>query len=138
MRSLVGAAFIAMFAGCSLMPSSTGGGSSPAATDIRLTETDSGKDRFVRVGQRIEITLPANHTTGFAWAMVPDTSTIVAAEGQPDYTENPGQALGRGGVETWHFKANHLGTQTLRFEYRRAFDKNALPSRTASFNIRVN
>ncbi|MFT4174698.1 MAG: protease inhibitor I42 family protein [Rhodocyclaceae bacterium] len=139
MRGLLGAALAAaMLAGCSLMPSSSDSGAIPGAGLVRLNDADSGKDIFVRTGQTIEIMLAANRSTGFSWSMVADASTIVTTAGQPTYTDNKGQSIGRGGIETWRFKANRQGTQTLRFEYRRAADKNALPSRTAAFNIRVN
>ncbi|MFA9440663.1 protease inhibitor I42 family protein [Uliginosibacterium sp. sgz301328] len=133
MRAALAALLCALLGACStLMPQST------QRANVSLTDADSGTDRFVKAGDIIEISLPASRTTGFAWGFVADAATTVVSLGQPQYVQDAGSGVGRGGVEKWRFRANRAGTQTLRFEYRRPADRATPPSRTASFNIRVN
>ncbi|MGC3964286.1 MAG: protease inhibitor I42 family protein [Rhodocyclaceae bacterium] len=133
MRAALATLMCALLGACStLMPESA------QRANVSLSDADSGADRFVKAGDIIEISLPANHTTGFTWGFVADSATTVVSLGQPQYVQNAGTGLGRGGVEKWRFRANRAGTQTLRFEYRRPADRTTPPSRTASFNIRVN
>jgi predicted secreted protein len=42
---------------------------------------------------------------------------------------------GVGGFETWKLRATKVGRETLKFEYRRPWEKNVSPAKTVLFNV---
>jgi inhibitor of cysteine peptidase len=110
------------------------------ATD-RSTETLTPLDDnavTLRVGQVLLLQLPANHTTGYAWADRTPSQGILQRDGEPVYQEQPSPAgVGAGGTEIWRFRAVKVGGQTLRFEYARPWETNAAPARVLSYEVVV-
>jgi inhibitor of cysteine peptidase len=109
----------------------------PAVT-IDLSESDAGATLDVDRGTTLVVRLPANPTTGYSWALV-TAVTNVLSEGKPIFVQSAsaGQQVGAGGTESWSFVAQEPGEQELRFEYRRAGERDAPPAKSVTFSIRV-
>ncbi len=63
-------------------------------------------------------------------------SKVLASEGNK-YNAPQNGMLGQGGTETWTFKAVGKGTQTIRMEYMRPWEKNTPPAKTQVFHVTV-
>jgi predicted secreted protein/uncharacterized lipoprotein NlpE involved in copper resistance len=91
----------------------------------------------LRVGQELIVRLPANRSTGYAWALV-DTTGAMALKSTQYIQDTPtGLAVGIGGNEYLRLRATRPGTQTLLFEYRRSWEKQAAPASTAEVRVAV-
>lgn len=100
----------------------------------RLTAKDNGKTITVKAGQRIEISLAGNPTTGFTW------NNVTRGHGMKLLGEIAhkagGRALGAPGMSTATFQAMKLGKNEISLEYRRVFEKNP-PIKTFKVTIAV-
>ena len=100
----------------------------------RLTAKDNGKTITVKAGQRIEISLAGNPTTGFTW------NNATRGHGMKLLGEIAhkagGRALGAPGMSTATFQAMKLGKNEISLEYRRVFEKNP-PIKTFKVTIAV-
>jgi inhibitor of cysteine peptidase len=81
----------------------------------------------LQVGQRVQIRLPGNPTTGFRWEVLPGFDPVLVQEGEPEYRAE-GSAPGSGGSFKFLFKAAAAGTTSLKLVYRRAFEPNVPPA----------
>jgi predicted secreted protein len=96
-----------------------------------------GETRLQR-GQLLAIELDSNASTGYAWEIVEDGSPVlepapVPASAAPAVTPMPGA----GGTSRWRFRAAQSGTTNLRLLYRRSWEKDVEPVRTASYRVVV-
>ena len=115
-------ASVALLAGCAPAP----GASSPSdgASRVFLSQADAGRPVTLGLGQRLEVRLSANPSTGYAWALADSAGGTLTREGPPEaapFATEPG-VVGAGGNETWTFRAVQAGSGTLRLVYRRPFD----------------
>ena len=100
----------------------------------RLTAKDNGKTITVKAGQRIEIRLAGNPTTGFTWNNVTRGNGMKLLGGITH--KAGGRALGAPGMSTATFQAMKLGKNEISLEYRRVFEKNP-PIKTFKVTIAV-
>lgn len=92
----------------------------------------------LRRGQLLAIELDSNASTGYAWEIVEDGSPVLepapvparAAPAVPPMT-------GAGGTSRWRFRAAQAGATNLRLVYRRSWEKDVEPVRTASYRVVV-
>jgi copper homeostasis protein (lipoprotein) len=92
----------------------------------------------VKLGELLEVQLPANHTTGYSWMLAPVTNPVLASQGKVAYAENTaGGKVGVGGIETWRFNAVKAGTEGLQFEYRRPWEKSTPAAKTLMIQVTV-
>jgi len=111
-------------------------GQAPSGVTV-VTEKTSG-DVGLKVGGRLEVHLEANHTTGYLWVQEPVEKPVLQKQGKAVYEQNPSDGkVGVGGVEIWKFKAVKAGKQSLRFEYRRPWEKTASAAKTLMFDVTV-
>ncbi len=107
---------------------------------LKLAQTDSGKSFAVKVGDEIQIVIPGNVTTGYAWsaALSDEDAAILAQQGEPAYVEDATdeQVVGAGGVYTFTFKAVTAGQATLTLVYERPWESGA-PAQTFEVQITV-
>lgn len=91
-----------------------------------LEMTDSGTRVSIRMGQQLHISLDANPTTGYTWAIdgaVPEQLEIVDS---PQFTARSA-ALGAGGTEVWSFRGVRPGDCMLRLKNWRSFEPSTPP-----------
>jgi inhibitor of cysteine peptidase len=80
------------------------------------------------------IALEGNPTTGYTWETAPDSSDVVALQGEPQFKADT-SALGSGGTMTLQFKAVKQGTAPLKLIYHRTFEPGVAPLQ--SFDVTV-
>jgi len=89
-----------------------GTGKSWAEESMKLNINDSGKVVEVLVGDELNVTLPSNPTTGYAWELILLNSAVL----KPDKTEYFAfnTAMGSGGVEVIKFHAFAPGKSAVK------------------------
>ncbi len=103
--------------------SSTGGGASPAAPKtIEITPVaQTGTTVEAAVGDTIVVSLDANATTGYSWALTAgDTFTIESSKYVPD--PSPSNVAGSGGTQIVTLKVTKSGTSDLTGTYRQQWN----------------
>ena len=103
-------------------------------TTLRLDLRSSGQTVTVAPGDRLELKLEENPTTGFRW--------VFAEDGVPCFSlvsdaYEGGGAPGAGGEHKWQMKAVQLGNCELRLFYRRSFEPDASPARSFVLHVKV-
>ena len=101
---------------------------------IKLDETAAGRPITAKVGQRLEITLPENRTTGYRWKVVDTCQSILRPE--EDRLITPAEALGAGSHRVWVFTAYGEGHCEMRLEYVRPWESTVI-GRVLNFPITV-
>jgi len=86
---------------------------------VKLSESANGTTVNVDDGNIIELSLKANPTTGFAWAITTVDENILLQTSDSTYDADS-DALGSGGVETFNFGTIKSGTTTLELAYTQA------------------
>ena len=117
-------------------PGRSGAGAQPA--HIAIDQDAAGSTVELRPGQKLTVTLPGNPTTGFVWEMVPGAGSILASQGEAQFSAASTGAsakLGAGGIYRFDFVAVGAGKAPLKFIYRRSFEREAAPAQ--SFEVTV-
>jgi len=110
--------------------------SSSEASTRRLIEADSGRSVELHPGDKLEVTLPANPTTGFQWEVSAGNTAILQSNGEAEFQPSS-SATGSGGSTTFHFQAIGPGQMQLKLIYHRPFEKDIPPVQTFEVNIIV-
>jgi inhibitor of cysteine peptidase len=108
---------------------------------LRLTERDNGSTVTVKPGTEFEAVVATNPSTGYTWVWPGGEAAnkVVEPVGTPRFDRDAEEAIrvGSGGNETWRFRAVRPGRETVRLEYRRAWDSATPPERTFTFTAEV-
>jgi inhibitor of cysteine peptidase len=94
-------------------------------------------------GQVFQVTLAANHTTGYQWmlAKAPDPKVVKLATNNyvPDKAEGPDgkRRMGVGGHEIWTFQAMGPGRVVIVLNYLQPWEKDKKPAKTRSLEVEV-
>jgi len=103
---------------------------------IRVSEKDSGRTVGMKTGDVLEVTLPANPTTGYVWA-VAECGENLKQLSEPEFESASPGLPGAGGKETFRFQALQPAKTVLKLAYRRPWEKNARPAATFEITVRV-
>ena len=89
-------------------------------TTVELDATDSLSEVSLDVGDRLDVRLEANPTTGYSWELgpLPVGLELVSSE----FEEPGGSLVGAAGTQVFGFDVVGPGDGILRFEYVRVFD----------------
>jgi inhibitor of cysteine peptidase len=100
---------------------------------VQIDESCQGHTIELRKGQKLELTLTSNPTTGYSWQYSSplDTGNIKEIK---HYFESSSSVIGAGGEEHWVYQAIKPGSLTINLEYRRPWE-NAPPEKTFTINI---
>ena len=119
-------------AGCALRPA--------RPTRHTLGPGNSGSTLAVRVGDALAVSLPANATTGYGWALArpQDLAPVLVVVGE-DYAAapTPSGQTGVGGTYHLRLRAEAPGTVRVRLGYRRPFEPTAPDAQTFAVTIAV-
>lgn len=94
---------------------------------VPVDEKKNNSTVELTVGDRIEISLPGNPTTGYEWKLRAVDKEILEPLGELEYKPND-EALGAGGRYTLRLKAIATGETRVEIVYRRPFDTLEVPS----------
>lgn len=110
----------------------------PMLDDIVATKADSGKSWTFFKGSTFTIKLEGNPTTGYQWALLPESQNdlVMKAMGEAVYEPSKPVLTGSGGSYTFTFMAANPGTAVLRFGYARSWEKNP-PIELATYTVIV-
>ncbi len=97
--------------------------------------TDRGAEFTVAVGERFEIVLESNATTGYAW-VEPEPGDLVELV-DDEYLPPDTDLVGAGGVQRLAFEAVAAGSGELYLWYVRSFDDPPEPAAEARFPVEV-
>jgi inhibitor of cysteine peptidase len=113
---------------------------SASAGPLKLAQSDNGKTFIVKVGDEIQVIIPGNATTGYAWiaALSDKDAAVLVQQGEATYVEDAtdGDVVGAGGTYTLTFKATAAGQATLKLVYERSWESGA-PAQTFEVQITV-
>lgn len=99
-----------------------------------FTEADSGKTFTTSPGDDLDIRLKGNYTTGYMWEIA-DCDKAIVQSVRTRYLQNQPQLVGAGGVHQFTFTIAGKGRTTLKFVYRRPWEKDIPPAQTFTLQI---
>ena len=102
---------------------------------VEISDSDNGTVQELAVSQELRISLEANPTTGYQWALDGSMPKQLEQVGEPEYSADS-MAVGSGGTEVWTFVAKEPGEAPLRLKYWRSFEPTVSP--VSEFSIDVN
>lgn len=109
----------------------------PGSSVVMLTEQDANSVANLRSGQRLDVALAANPSTGYTWQVVSSDPAIIPEVGEPGYkADDPGR-LGGGGTMILHFQAAASGRTLLKLGYLRPWDTTTPPAKTFQVTVVV-
>ena len=106
------------------------------AEKIRLTESFHQYNIKIKTGDKLEITLAGNPTTGYTWEKVEGDNKTLSPQGDYKYTPDS-QLVGAGGKFVFTFRGAARGKTKLRVIYHRIFEKNVAPLKSFELMITV-
>jgi predicted secreted protein len=118
------------------------GGQWPAAAeergmaDIFITVADQDQERWLVPGQRAQVRLAENPTTGYQWRIETFDPEVLSASGS-EFEPSPGGRLGGGGWRIFVFTALAPGHTTVRLRYRRPWEPASQEDKAFCFGIHV-
>ena len=101
----------------------------------RLSEQDAGRTVELHAGDKLEVSLKGNPTTGYQWETAAVDAAILKLVGEPEFNPDSG-ALGAGGKVTLRLIAVAAGQTTLQLIYHRPFE-NVPPIKTFKATVVV-
>lgn len=113
-----------------------GAATPPIGSTKQLTEADDGHRFELYVGDKLEITLPGNPTSGFQWDVSKGDTSILRQIGEPRFEPSSG-AIGSNGTITLSFDAVGIGQMELKLIYHRPFEKDTQPAQTFAVTVIV-
>ncbi len=117
-----------------LIVSGTGG--IAAAADMVVTEKEAGSTVELVSGDRLDVVLAGNPTTGFNWHVSSVDSAVLKEAGEPSFRRDS-DLIGSGGEITFSFEAAAPGQTTLKMTYNRVFEKDVPPLKTYALTVIV-
>jgi inhibitor of cysteine peptidase len=97
--------------------------------------TDRGTEFTIAVGERFEIVLESNITTGYTWVEPEPVDLVELVD--DEYLPPDTDLVGAGGVQRLTFEAVAAGSGELYLWYVRSFDDPPEPADEARFPVEV-
>jgi len=106
---------------------------------LSFTEEDNGSSVSLSKGEKLEIKLDSNITTGYSWKLSENMDTSVAALVSSEYIESgkDKEMVGTGGIETFIFEAINAGQAEIILEYERPWEENTEPEKVFKLKVTV-
>ena len=105
--------------------------------EVKASIADDGREKQLKKGQTLVITLEGNPTTGYSWeAAEPLDEQVLQQAGEPEFKAES-DALGAGGVQVLRFEAVNAGKTTLKLVYHRPWEEGVEPLETYSIEVVV-
>ncbi len=110
-------------------------GCGSGAPTVNLGDGDANRMLEMRSGDRLNIVLTSNPSTGYNWQVVGGDTSVIAQVGEPVWKADQPGLPGGGGKLSMQFQAEGPGRTTLELAYSRPWDKETPPART--YNVTV-
>lgn len=102
----------------------------------RADESSEGQEIVLSVGDKLELSLDENPTTGFQWQLTAKGEPVCELESD-SFLEPSSSLVGRGGEHRWRFKAARPGQGEIKLLYRRPWEQEGAAARTYTLYVRV-
>lgn len=140
-NAIIAAAAILMVIVVATAVLAAGCDSSREAKDtVNLRQSDDGKTFTVDVGDRIQVVIPGNPTTGYTWTAALDagSAALIQQVGEPLYTPDAAASnlVGSGGEFTFTFKAVAKGQALIKLDYSRPWESTE-PAQTYTASLTI-
>lgn len=104
---------------------------------LTITEAESTHEVLVDSGDRIEIVLESNPTTGYEWVVTeagwPDCVQLI----EQGFEAGDTSLVGAPGQQTFVLEAADEGAGIVRLEYVRSFEDPVIPEKVVEYIVRV-
>jgi inhibitor of cysteine peptidase len=109
------------------------------AGNMSLSENQNGKSIELKTGEKFQIKLDSNQTTGYSWKFSGKTDQKIISLISSEYKieKNDKNLVGAGGYETFDFKALSEGQTKIILEYVRPWEKDTAPDKTFTIDVIV-
>ena len=105
--------------------------------EVKASIDDDGREKQLKRGQTLVVTLEANPTTGNSWEVAePLDEQVLRQAGEPEFKAES-DLVGAGGVQILRFEAVNAGKFTLKLVYRRPWEKDVEQLETYSIQVVV-
>jgi inhibitor of cysteine peptidase len=102
----------------------------------QLNESSNGQEIQLQTGQKFEIGLRENPTTGFRWSMVSNGEP--ACKSLDDVYEPPNvHTHGQEGTHYWWFEAAQADHGKIELVYRRSWEQAGNAARRFTLDVRI-
>lgn len=108
----------------------------PGQRTVKVSEADAGRSIELRAGDRLEVALAGNPTTGYSWAVTAKDPAVLSQVGEPAFKPDS-TLIGSGGTVTTGFQAQGEGRTVLRLAYQRSWEKDVPAIKTFEVTIVV-
>lgn len=102
-----------------------------------VNHTDNNRTTELHVGERLEIHLPENPTTGFKWAIDENDRRILALDDTVYIPPLEGGFIGARGQRTFTFTARQPGEVALKLKYWRVWEGDSSVVERFGVTVRV-
>jgi inhibitor of cysteine peptidase len=101
---------------------------------VNLTQSNSGTSVNLSQNQLLKVSLHGNASTGYAWAVISETESLLPKQGVPECVTDS-SLTGAGGTYTFTFKAAAPGTAPLKLVYRRPWETGVAAAQTFEVTV---
>ncbi|MCO6523894.1 MAG: protease inhibitor I42 family protein [Candidatus Schmidhempelia sp.] len=103
----------------------------------KLENDHDCKPLYVKVGEKIVISLDSNPSTGYDWLLVnqPDFLTQLDTKRNIYQNQSSNAPLGKPSKSIWYYQINAKGTGQLQFNYQRPWQQQIFPE--FQFNCQI-
>jgi inhibitor of cysteine peptidase len=110
-----------------------------SSIDSVYSDSDTGDDITIDSGERFELRLESNPSTGYLWILDENSPMdLIKFESMThEPFETTDDVVGAAGMDVFTFKAAKEGAGILRLEYIRSFDDPPIPERVVEYIVRV-
>ncbi|NTV65976.1 MAG: protease inhibitor I42 family protein [Oscillochloris sp.] len=102
----------------------------------QLREQDADTPIDLQAGDRLELLLEGNPTTGYGWEQIGGAETIMKPADKPAFTAES-RLVGAGGTYTFSFSAVAVGQTSIVMVYHRSFEPDVPPLKTFTVPVVV-
>ena len=102
-----------------------------------LTRADNNRTAELRVGERLDVRLPENPTTGFSWAVDENDRRLLTLEGTAYAPPNEAGFIGARGQRTFSFTARQPGDVALKLKYWRIWEGDGSVAERFAVTLRI-
>ena len=96
---------------------------------LLLEEPDNASAIYMTQGEVVQVRLPANPSTGYAWAVASNAPSVLQPQGDPKFEPASKPMPGAAGTQTFVFRIVGGGPVFLELVYRRPSEKDTAPVR---------